>query len=58
MEDLYRAILTNSILLTPVSVREIAEAAEGRFHQKYPDRKVTAEICDDGMILADRGASC
>ncbi len=38
MEDLYRAIRTNSILLTPVSVREIAEAAMGRFHQKYPDR--------------------
>ena len=54
MEDLYRAIHSNSILLTPVSVREIAEAAEGRFYQKYPDRKVTAEICDDGMILADR----
>lgn len=54
MEDLYRAIRTNSILLTPVSVREIAEAAMGRFHQKYPDRAAAVALCDEGLILADK----
>ena len=54
MEELYRAIRTNSILLVPVSLREVADAAISRFHQKYPDCPVSVNIKNEGMILADK----
>ena len=54
MEELYRAIRTNSILLVPVPVKEVTEAAVDRFHQKYPDCFVRVDIRSDGMILADK----
>lgn len=54
MEDLYRAIRTNSIMLVPVSAKEVAAAAVARFHQKYPGCTVHTEIRSGDCLLADK----
>lgn len=54
MEELYRSIKTNYIVLRPVPVGEIVESAVNRFHQKYPDVSVLITMNKDVAILADR----
>lgn len=54
MEELYRAIRTNSIMLVPVPVSDVIDAAMERLRQKYPECHVTAEKAAEDLILADK----
>lgn len=58
MEELYRCVKSNSIYMTPVSLKEIAEQSLELFKKKYPDANVFVNIENDTLILADKVQLC
>lgn len=54
MEELYRSIKSNALMLLPVDSGIILDKALERFHEKYPDVEVTIEILTDAQVLADQ----
>lgn len=54
MEELYRSVKTNYIDLIPTDPREVLEVADERFHQKYPNGKVSYLYREECLILADK----
>ena len=58
MEELYSFVKSNSICMVPISLGEIAENAQERFHKKYPEVEVHLEIDNEVMVLADKTHLC
>lgn len=53
MEELYKTVKSQSIRMTPVPLRQLAENAAGRFFHKYPEGAVDLSSTADVMVLAD-----
>lgn len=58
VEELYRCVKANSIVLVPHSVEDIFARAIEIFHEKYPDIMVDIKIMEPTMILADKIHLC
>ena len=54
MEELYRSVRTNSIILAEENLRSVFEDGLGLFHKKYPDARVIYSIPEDLTVLCDR----
>ncbi|MEY8355193.1 HAMP domain-containing sensor histidine kinase [Lachnospiraceae bacterium 54-53] len=50
LDELYRSIRSNSILLVPVPVEEIIRCAVERFHNKFPEKQVDI-VMEAGKVL-------
>lgn len=53
MEELYRSIKSNAMMLTPVDVPQVLEKTLERFHEKYPEMSVDVRIDSQSQVLAD-----
>ncbi|MEG0214783.1 MAG: HAMP domain-containing sensor histidine kinase [Hungatella sp.] len=53
MEELYRSIKSNYILLSPVNADQIVANTLERFHNKYPDIPVELTLETNDSVLAD-----
>lgn len=53
MEELYKSIKANALILLPAEVSQVTERAIQRFHEKYPDVQPEIEIRAESRILAD-----
>lgn len=58
IEELHKTIRQNSIYMTPVSLREIAEISVERFHKKYPGIEVKQEFHAESNVLVDQTHFC
>ncbi|MDO4787988.1 MAG: HAMP domain-containing sensor histidine kinase [Johnsonella sp.] len=58
IEDLHKTIRQNSIYMTPVGLREIAEISVERFHKKYPGIEVKQEFRTESNVLVDKTHFC
>lgn len=55
MDELYRTVKNSALSLAPVAADRVAEMAVERFHGKYPEVPVAAELQEGRRVLADAG---
>lgn len=55
MDELYRTVKNSALSLAPVAADRVAEMAVERFHGKYPEVPVAAELREGHRVLADAG---
>lgn len=55
MDELYRTVKDNALVLKPVRVDEVVLSAVQRFHGKYPEGEIEVGQLTDRMALADAG---
>lgn len=53
MDELYRSVKSNALILRPVSVNAVVASAISRFHDKYPEVSVEVRGSEIRVILAD-----
>ncbi len=58
MEELYRCAKSNAIYMVPVSMKEITENTLELFQKKYPEVRVSVDILESTIILADKVHLC
>lgn len=58
IEELYRSVKSNSIQMVPVEIHDLIDTTIGRFHDKFPDKKVIVEIEGVTNVLADKEHLC
>ncbi len=58
MEELYRSVKSNSILMVVCRMEEIVANALERFHKKCPDVSVEVKLESDAVVLADKVHLC
>lgn len=52
-EELYRTVKQKSMRLVPTPLSAIAETAQERFARKYPDARLSVEVNEASVVLAD-----
>jgi signal transduction histidine kinase len=58
IEELYRSVKTNAIMMKPLDVDEMLQASVERFHEKYPGVAVELDNQGVGVVLADKLHLC
>jgi len=58
LDELYKSIKSNSIILVPVLIEEILHCAVERFHNKFPEKQVNVEMETKATVLADKTHLC
>lgn len=53
MEELYKSIKSNALILLPTEIHQVTERAMERFHEKYPEIQPELVIRAESRILAD-----
>ena len=58
VEELYRSIKSNAIILSPVVLEDIMKDSVERFHKKYPENDILVDCPEKMFVLADRPQLC